>query len=169
MDQQGHFEGTQCFPHICKHFHWAHGVVVSHPLSMREALGLIPSVSISCFFLASSSSLHPCLFREGTNSRKTEGFRQSTSMHQHLCYKHKLRKHKRTPDPISEKETSKPFLARKRSPEILLCPCVFVFLCAQEKQTRENPCICSIFLLQNSLIRQRCEHAMASLAQLVRA
>ena len=27
--------------------HWAHGVVVSHPLSMREALGSIPSVSIS--------------------------------------------------------------------------------------------------------------------------
>ena len=26
--------------------HWAHGVVVSHPLSMREALGSIPSVSI---------------------------------------------------------------------------------------------------------------------------
>ena len=24
---------------------WAHGVVVSHPLSMREALGSIPSVS----------------------------------------------------------------------------------------------------------------------------
>ncbi len=27
--------------------HRAHGVVVSHPLSMREALGSIPSVSIS--------------------------------------------------------------------------------------------------------------------------
>ena len=26
---------------------WAHGVVVSHPLSMREALGSIPSVSTS--------------------------------------------------------------------------------------------------------------------------
>ena len=26
---------------------WAHGVVVSHPLSMREALGSIPSVPIS--------------------------------------------------------------------------------------------------------------------------
>ena len=26
---------------------WAHGVVVSHPLSMREALGSIPSVSIT--------------------------------------------------------------------------------------------------------------------------
>jgi hypothetical protein len=25
---------------------WAHGVVVSHPLSMREALGSIPSASI---------------------------------------------------------------------------------------------------------------------------
>ena len=29
-------------------FHWAHGVVVSHPLSMREALGSIPSVSKLC-------------------------------------------------------------------------------------------------------------------------
>ena len=28
---------------------WAHGVVVSHPLSMREALGSIPSVSIFVF------------------------------------------------------------------------------------------------------------------------
>ena len=28
----------------------AHGVVVSHPLSMREALGSIPSVSIWVFF-----------------------------------------------------------------------------------------------------------------------
>ena len=27
----------------------AHGVVVSHPLSMREALGSIPSVSIFAF------------------------------------------------------------------------------------------------------------------------
>ena len=26
--------------------HWAHGVVVSHPLCMRKALGSIPSVSI---------------------------------------------------------------------------------------------------------------------------
>ena len=25
---------------------WAHGVVISHPLSMREALGSIPSVSM---------------------------------------------------------------------------------------------------------------------------
>ena len=31
----------------CHGCHWAHGVVVSHPLSMREALGSIPSVS-SC-------------------------------------------------------------------------------------------------------------------------
>ena len=29
--------------------HGAHGVVVSHPLSMREALGSIPSVSICIF------------------------------------------------------------------------------------------------------------------------
>ena len=27
-------------------YHWAHGVVVSHPLRMRKALGSIPSVSI---------------------------------------------------------------------------------------------------------------------------
>ena len=34
-------------------WHGAHGVVVSHPLSMREALGSIPSVSTlapACFF-----------------------------------------------------------------------------------------------------------------------
>ena len=30
-------------------YNWAHGVVVSHPLSMREALGSIPSVSIFYF------------------------------------------------------------------------------------------------------------------------
>ena len=29
-------------------FHWAHGVVVSHPLRMRKALGSNPSVSIFC-------------------------------------------------------------------------------------------------------------------------
>ena len=28
---------------------WAHGVVVSHPLRMRKALGSIPSVSTLCF------------------------------------------------------------------------------------------------------------------------
>ena len=28
---------------------WAHGVVVSHPLCMRKALGSIPSVSTLCF------------------------------------------------------------------------------------------------------------------------
>ena len=40
---------------VCTFFvHGAHGVVVSHPLSMREALGSIPSVSI---FLASVGSL----------------------------------------------------------------------------------------------------------------
>jgi hypothetical protein len=37
--------------------HGAHGVVVSHPLSMREALGSIPSVSISCLNAAS----HACM------------------------------------------------------------------------------------------------------------
>ena len=30
---------------------WAHGVVVSHPLCMRKALGSIPSVSISLILL----------------------------------------------------------------------------------------------------------------------
>ena len=33
---------------------WAHGVVVSHPLSMREALGSIPSVSILAMFTAAA-------------------------------------------------------------------------------------------------------------------
>ena len=32
----------------------AHGVVVSHPLSMREALGSIPSVSIFVFSLSTN-------------------------------------------------------------------------------------------------------------------
>ena len=36
--------------------HGAHGVVVSHPLSMREALGSIPSVSIA--HLLSESICH---------------------------------------------------------------------------------------------------------------
>lgn len=31
-----------------RHINWAHGVVVSHPLRMRKALGSIPSVSIVC-------------------------------------------------------------------------------------------------------------------------
>ena len=31
---------------ISADFHWAHGVVVSHPLRMRKALGSNPSVSI---------------------------------------------------------------------------------------------------------------------------
>ena len=34
------------FDHGSSHHHGAHGVVVSHPLSMREALGSIPSVSM---------------------------------------------------------------------------------------------------------------------------
>ena len=41
-------------PIMCHGFNlnWAHGVVVSHPLSMREALGSIPSVSICIFHAA---------------------------------------------------------------------------------------------------------------------
>ena len=42
---------------------WAHGVVVSHPLSMREALGSIPSVSI-CHMPRYRS---PCLQRTPEN------------------------------------------------------------------------------------------------------
>ena len=40
---------------------WAHGVVVSHPLSMREALGSIPSVSIfiCCRHWSSQAVPHP--------------------------------------------------------------------------------------------------------------
>ena len=37
---------------------WAHGVVVSHPLSMREALGSIPSVSMPN---AGEEELNPCM------------------------------------------------------------------------------------------------------------
>ena len=40
------------FERVCSpSVHGAHGVVVSHPLSMREALGSIPSVSIFFFVL----------------------------------------------------------------------------------------------------------------------
>ena len=39
--------------------HWAHGVVVSHSLSMREALGSNPSVSIAYDVLIQSMSTHP--------------------------------------------------------------------------------------------------------------
>jgi hypothetical protein len=33
----------------------AHGVVVSHPLLMRKALGSIPTVSILCFLIPNMS------------------------------------------------------------------------------------------------------------------
>ena len=36
----------------------AHGVVVSHPLSMREALGSIPSVSISCALQQAAATMY---------------------------------------------------------------------------------------------------------------
>ena len=60
----------------------AHGVVVSHPLSMREALGSIPSVSIFLFVkvfqrpterlrrLGASGALLPCEFQENGESIK---------------------------------------------------------------------------------------------------
>ena len=40
------------------HSHRAHGVVVSHPLSMREALGSIPSVSTCRYVLEYISYRH---------------------------------------------------------------------------------------------------------------
>ena len=40
---------------------WAHGVVVSHPLSMREALGSIPSVSTSFKHGQRASDEHPAI------------------------------------------------------------------------------------------------------------
>ena len=46
--------------HVAKqevHNDRAHGVVVSHPLSMREALGSIPSVSI-CFSFSVATARH---------------------------------------------------------------------------------------------------------------
>ena len=46
----------------CMTSHWAHGVVVSHPLSMREALGSIPSVSI---FAAGGPSAGTAAARRG--------------------------------------------------------------------------------------------------------
>ncbi len=52
---------------------WAHGVVVSHPLSMREALGSIPSVSMSIPpFLAGQLDRQ----RERQRDRETERQRE---------------------------------------------------------------------------------------------
>jgi len=60
-------KNTMCSP-VCKSdmplYHRAHGVVVSHPLSMREALGSIPSVSIH----ASGNSIG---FHNGTKVEQT--------------------------------------------------------------------------------------------------
>ena len=65
--------------------HRAHGVVVSHPLSMREVLGSIPSVSIFLYVKvfqrpterlrrlgasAASGALLPCEFQENGESIK---------------------------------------------------------------------------------------------------
>ena len=52
---------------------WAHGVVVSHPLSMREALGSIPSVSTfesDAFSSAANTSPHMdyCSTRRASDS-----------------------------------------------------------------------------------------------------
>ena len=47
------------FHPIAAEKHWAHGVVVSHPLSMREALGSIPSVSTLCCPLVSLAQIQP--------------------------------------------------------------------------------------------------------------
>ena len=43
----GSAEGRSSARHEFLNIYWAHGVVVSHPLRMRKALGSIPSVSIS--------------------------------------------------------------------------------------------------------------------------
>jgi hypothetical protein len=54
-------------PQVCNDR--AHGVVVSHPLSMREALGSIPSVSKFClgisrvFFQISRLSTYRVIFK----------------------------------------------------------------------------------------------------------
>ena len=65
----------QCCPIACscKHCNWAHGVVVSHPLSMREALGSIPSVSTfesDAFSSAANTSPHMdyCSTRRASDS-----------------------------------------------------------------------------------------------------
>ena len=50
----------------CPFLTWAHGVVVSHPLSMWEALGSIPSVSMVLAITAIGTSalrLLPLLLR----------------------------------------------------------------------------------------------------------
>ena len=44
----GSAEGRSSARHEFLNIYWAHGVVVSHPLRMRKALGSNPSVSIFC-------------------------------------------------------------------------------------------------------------------------
>ena len=54
---------------------WAHGVVVSHPLRMRKALGSIPSVS-TCFILPMDAMSHGQASKwEGANVCKAAGSR----------------------------------------------------------------------------------------------
>ena len=54
-----------------RHFHRAHGVVVSHPLRMRKALGSNPSVSISSVSTRKASELLACRFIFPTRIQQT--------------------------------------------------------------------------------------------------
>ena len=56
VDQDGHVL-TERRPDPCFFCVRAHGVVVSHPLRMRKALGSNPSVSIRCMTSLSAASL----------------------------------------------------------------------------------------------------------------
>ena len=79
----------------------AHGVVVSHPLSMREALGSIPSVSTS-FFAASGELEKP----DGrTNRYSLRGSNPRPMAHKTIALTTELRERSATRDASSQAAT----------------------------------------------------------------
>ena len=68
---------TRCFPACLwkeRRRHRAHGVVVSHPLRMRKALGSIPSVSMFDIALGEVAALRAML-SQGHSSSASQGDR----------------------------------------------------------------------------------------------
>ena len=63
------------------HVNWAYGVVVSHPLRMRKALGSNPSVSISSVSTRKASELLACRFIFPTRIQQTSLHLISKDMH----------------------------------------------------------------------------------------
>ena len=58
-------------PSLLQLEHRAHGVVVPHPLSMREALGSIPGVSTACLKAARNARVGQTVQHEFVCNRKT--------------------------------------------------------------------------------------------------